>query len=163
MALNRENDPQPTNRVSPQRWISEELESELAETAATLVRLGVTLVEAPISMMPRAQRERFRRWTGELESIAAIIPRAVTATLEELAAGGQDEPQREDLGARLRRERRKQLKEERRTARASDTPDGETAGDETAPLPDEEQAGVKIEEDIQESWNEPPLEDGEKA
>jgi hypothetical protein len=137
--------------------ISPELAGELAETAATLGRLGVTLVNVPVSMLPRRRREQVKQVAGELANIGAILPKAVGGLLGESEREGK-RSSREDLGSRLRRERREQ---------EEDAPGGaameENTGEDEAPLPNEEEATEEVEENIQDAWNDPPLEPGEQT
>ncbi len=132
-------------------WLSEELTEELAETAATLTRLGVTLAGLPAVLLPRDQRERARQLTEEALRYSAVVPRTLAALLREASEEPSVET-REDLGARLRRARREQLRAERRQARASEVP----ADEDDAP-PADEAAGDEAEEAVQEAWNEPPV------
>lgn len=125
-------------------WIDEALKEELGETVATLTRLGTTLAGLPLAFLPRAQRVRAKQLTGELMRVGAIIPRTVGAMLDEVAEEWQGE-EREDLGSRLRRAEREALH-------------AASAG------PDEEaEATEEIEEDIQDAFNDPPLEPGEQS
>lgn len=97
-------------------WLNEELMDELAETVSTLTRLGATLAGLPIAMLPRDQRDRARQISSELMRIGAVVPRAVSAMLDEVAEEWQG-GEREDLGSRMRRER---VEAERAAARSTD-------------------------------------------
>lgn len=127
-------------------WISKELTDELAETAATLTRLGVTLAGLPLVLMGREQREQVRQVTDEIFRMGAVLPRTVTAMLQEAQGQPTGKRAREDLGSRLRRER----------AQQGGAPSG---GEE--PLEGETEATDEIEEEVQDAWNDPPLEPGE--
>ncbi|MDQ4075845.1 MAG: hypothetical protein M3220_06300 [Chloroflexota bacterium] len=143
-------------------WISQELTDELAETAATLTRLGVTLAGLPVAMLPSEQRRRVRQVTDEVFRFGAVIPRTVTRMLQEGDEERRVKAQREDLGSRLRRERRGQEKEARSAARyGSDAAEPEHTQAEEAPLRGEEEATAEVEEELQDAWNDPPLEPGE--
>ena len=90
------------NEKQPERLIQQELADELAETAATLTRLGVTLANLPLTMIPEEQRRTIRQVTGEVFRMGSMIPRAVTTMLE--AREENEAKGRESLGDRLRRE-----------------------------------------------------------
>ncbi|MBA3532251.1 MAG: hypothetical protein H0T73_10055 [Ardenticatenales bacterium] len=99
-----------------ENWIDSELAEELSETVATITRLGVTLAGLPLALLPQRQRARAKLFTSELPRFGAVIPRAMGAMLDEVADEWEGDD-REDLGSRLRREQRKELKQERRAAR----------------------------------------------
>ncbi|MCB0077081.1 MAG: hypothetical protein KDD73_06620 [Anaerolineales bacterium] len=85
--------------------IRPELADELAETAATLTRLGVTLANLPLTLLPEEQRRSVRQMTGEVFRVGAMIPRTVTSMLEDRQSAA---PARESLGERMRREQAEQ-------------------------------------------------------
>ena len=85
-----------------------ELVHELSETVATLTRLGVTLVNLPITLLPNKERQKAKQVTSEAFRIGTSLPRAVGTMLEGMTEEWQSsKKQREDLGSRLRRERQK--------------------------------------------------------
>jgi hypothetical protein len=139
------------------RWIDDELTSEVAETLSTLGRLGVTLVGLPLAMLPRNRRVQARRLADDVIRVGATIPHVVGALFEGTVEERQGES-REDLGTRIRRKQRESVKEQRREARlqkeAAEHPDPEAE-----PVDDQEEAVEEIEEDIQEAWETHP-EDG---
>ncbi|MBA2388856.1 MAG: hypothetical protein H0V67_01260 [Geodermatophilaceae bacterium] len=135
-------------------WINQQLADEFAETLSTLARLGVTVAGLPMAMLPREQRLRAKQLTGEFLRFGAAIPRAMGAMLDDVADEWQG-GSREDLGSRLRRQRRAALKGVRRGARglASSDPQAEP---EAEPVEDPEGADEEVEEDIQEAWETNP-------
>ena len=88
--------------------MNRELVHELSETVATLTRLGVTLVNLPIMLLPNKERQKAKQVTSEAFRIGSSLPRAVGTMLEGMSEEWpSSKKQREDLGSRLRRERQK--------------------------------------------------------
>lgn len=88
--------------------IDPELADELAETAATFTRLGVTLANLPLAMIPDAQRRAVRQVADEVFRVGAMIPRTVTSMLDDRQGSGGETEVRESLGERMRREQASQ-------------------------------------------------------
>lgn len=95
-----------------------ELAQELTETLSTLTRLGITLVNLPITLLPDKERQKAKQLTNELTSealrIGGALPRTIGSMLEDMSEEWQSgKKQREDLGSRLRREQQKMKKQNR--------------------------------------------------
>lgn len=129
------------------------LTHELAETASTLARLGVTLAGLPVAMLPREQRATVRQLTHDLLRFASAIPNAVGSMLEQTT----EEKPREDLGSRLRREQRELEKEQRHALRTAAYAGGPE--EDEAQLEGEAPATEQVEEDLQDAWESPPTSD----
>ena len=94
------------NQSSP--GMKSDLAKELTETLSTLTRLGITLVNLPITLLPDKERQKAKELTDEALRIGGTLPRTIGTMLEGIGQEWQSgKKQREDLGSRLRRERQK--------------------------------------------------------